>query len=116
MNSNMQLDKRFRSIAWGALFILVGVLSLVPGDQTALAILGGGLILLGLNLARSLNGTPMNGFTVALGAGAFIAGALVLFRSQLGFNFHIELFPILLVAVGVYCLWPARTLDEGSHA
>ena len=34
MNSNMQLDKRFRSIAWGALFILVGVLSLVPGDRT----------------------------------------------------------------------------------
>jgi len=29
MNNNDQLDKRYRTIAWGALFLLIG--SLIPG-------------------------------------------------------------------------------------
>src|SRR5512135_1298514 len=109
--NNEQLDKRYRSIAWGALFILVGALSLIPGDQTSLAILGCGVILLGLNLVRSLSRIPMNGFTLALGAAAFLAGGLALFRTQLGLHFEVELLPVLLIAVGVYFLWPARKPD-----
>ena len=115
MNLNEQLDKRYRSITWGALFILVGSLSLVPGDQTSWAILGSGVILLGLNLVRSLSQIPMNGFSLALGAGAFLTGALVLFRSQLGIHFQVELLPIVLIAIGVYFLWPLRKTDDSSR-
>ena len=116
MNSNEQLDKRYRSIAWGVLFILIGTLSLIPGDQTSLAILGSGVILLGLNLGRSLSKIPMNGFSLALGAAAFLTGALVIFRSQLGIHFEIELLPVVLIAVGVYWLWPERKTDGSSHS
>ena len=112
MNYNEQLDKRYRSITWGALFILIGSLSLIPGDQTSLAILGSGIILLGLNLGRSLSNLPMNGFSLAIGAAAFVAGALALIGSGLGLHYEIELFPILLIAVGVYFLWPPRNTDD----
>ena len=115
MSNLEQLDKRFRSIAWGAAFILVGALSLIPGDQTVLAIVGVGVILIALNLARSLSGISMSGFTLALGAAGLITGALVLFRSQLGLHFEIDVIPVVLIALGVYCLWPRRKLGESSH-
>src|SRR5512142_1714593 len=114
MNDNKQLDKRYRSLAWGALFILVGSLSLVPGDLTSLAILGAGVILLALNLARSLGRIPVNGFSLALGAAAFVAGARVIFRSQLGIHFEVELLPLVLIAVGIYFLWPQRNMDSSG--
>jgi hypothetical protein len=112
MNNKEQLDNRYRNFAWGALFILIGSLSLMPGDQTSFAILGAGVILLALNLARSLSEIPMNGFTIALGAAAFIAGALVIFRSQLGIHFEVQLIPIVLIAIGLYFLWPSHRKDD----
>ncbi len=114
MNNNEQLDKRYRSIAWGAMFILIGCLSLIPGDQTSWAVLGSGVILLGLNLVRSISKIPMSGFSLALGAAAFLTGLLVLIRSQLGLHFEIDLFPMILIAIGVYWLWPQRKTDSGS--
>ena len=72
MKQNEQLDKRYRSLAWGGFFILVGSLSLIPGDQTSLALLGTGVTMLGLNLARSLSRIAVNGFSIALGAAAFL--------------------------------------------
>jgi hypothetical protein len=110
------LDKRYRSLAWGALFILVGSLSLIPGDQTRLAILTAGVILLALNLARSLSGIPMNGFSIALGAASFIAGAMVIFRAQLGIHFEVQLIPIVLIAIGLYFLWPQRKPDDSGSS
>jgi len=115
MKHNERLDKRYRSIAWGAIFILIGSLSLMPGDQTSWAVLGSGVILLGLNLVRALRQMAVNGFSLALGAAAFVAGALVIFRSQLGIHFQVELLPIILIAVGVYFLWPLQKTDENSR-
>ncbi len=114
MNHNEQLDKQYRNIAWGAFFILIGVLSLIPGDQTSLAILGSGVIMLGLNLARSLSRIPVNGFSIALGAAAFLAGAAVIFRSSLGIHFEVGLLPLVLIAIGLYFLWPSQKQDNGS--
>ena len=111
MNGNERMDRRARSIAWGALLILIGSLSLVPGDQTSLAVLGSGAILLGLNVWRSLSGIAMNGFSIAIGAAAFLTGAVALIDLGLGLHFEIELFPILLIAVGIYFLWPSRRND-----
>jgi hypothetical protein len=114
MNYSNELDKHYRNLAWGAFFILVGSLSIIPGDQTSLAILAAGLILLALNLARSLSSIPMHGFTIALGAAAFVAGAMGVFRAQLGIQFEIQLIPIALIAVGLYFLWPQRSARDGS--
>ena len=114
MNYYDELDSRYRSLAWGALFILVGTLSIIPGDQASLAILAAGVILLVLNVARSLSGIPINGFHIALGAVAFIAGAIGVFRAQLGIHFEVQLVPIVLIAIGAYILWPKRSAPEGS--
>ncbi len=113
-NNNEQLDKRFRSLAWGAFFILVGTLSLLPGDQGSLAVLGTGAILLGLNLARSLCQIRVNGFSLALGAAALLTGIMALFRSQLGIHFRVELIPVILIAVGLYFIWPSAKHQDGS--
>ena len=115
MNNRHQLDKRYQAIAWGTLFILIGSLNLIPGDQTNLALLGSGAILLGLNLARSRSSIRMNGFTIVLGAVAFLTGGLALIGSRLGLHYEIELLPVVLIAVGVYWLWPSRRTDESSR-
>src|SRR5512139_2347416 len=103
-----RLDSRYRTIAWGALLILIGSLDLAPGNQnqTGWAILGSGVILLGLNLLRSIGKIRVSGFSVALGAAAFLLGALVVIQSALGSHIEIELFPIMLIALGVYLLIP----------
>jgi len=115
MNNDDQLDKRYRTIAWGALFILIGSLSLISGDQTSWAILGSGIILLGLNLGRSISKLPTSGFSIALGLIALLVGALVLVRSALGIHFDIDLLATTLIAIGVYWLIPERkTADTRS--
>ena len=114
MKEEEQLDARYRSIAWGAIFILVGALNLIPGDQTDIALLGGGAILLGLNALRAARGMSVGGFSLALGAIAFGLGTLLVLRSQLGLHFQVELLPIVLIAIGVYWLLPRRE-GEGKH-
>ena len=80
-------------MAWGAIFLLVGVLSLIPGDQNALFVLGTGLILLGLNLARYLSQIPTNGFRFALGSVAAVLGGVALLRPLLNIApFDVDLF------------------------
>ncbi len=116
MNHNEQLDKQYRNVAWGAFFILIGTLTLIPGDQTSLAILGSGAIMLGLNLARSMNRIEVNGFTIALGAATFLAGAMALFRSELGIHFEVQLLPMVLIAIGLYFLWPSRKKDGSASS
>ena len=101
-----ELDSRYRTIAWGVLLILIGSLGFVPGDQTSWAILGSGTILLGLNVMRSIRRIPVSGSSLALGAIALLLGALVIIRSALGFHFEIELFPLMLIALGIYLLTP----------
>ena len=101
-----ELDSRYRTIAWGVLLILIGSLGFVPGDQTSWAILGSGTILLGLNVMRSIRRIPVSGSSLALGAIALLLGTLVIIRSALGFHFEIELFPLMLIALGIYLLTP----------
>jgi len=112
--NNDQLDKHYQTVAWGAFLIIIGSLDLVPGNQTGWAILGSGIVLLGLNLVRSISKIPVNGFSLALGAIALLLGALVLIQSALGFHLEIELFPIMLIALGVYLLTPSPKRMENK--
>ncbi len=118
MNGIKTLDKRYQTIAWGALLILLGSLSLIPGEQNAIFVLGAGIILLGLNLARYISKIPMNGFTITLGVLVSALGSMALLRPALNFpRFELPLFPLLLIAIGLYLLIPSPKLaatDSGT--
>jgi len=107
MNDIKTLNKRYEAVAWGAMFILLGGLSLIPGEQNDVFVLGIGVILLGLNLARYLSKIPMNGVTIALGIMAFVLGMVALLRPVLNLpRFELPLFPVLLIVIGLYLLIP----------
>ena len=94
------LNKRLESIGWGLFLIMIGGIWLVPDEQVPEGtwLIGAGLIMLGLNLARYLNGIRMSGFTIVLGILALASG--------LGdfAGIDLPLFPILLILIGASIL------------
>jgi hypothetical protein len=74
------LNKRLEMVGWSLFLIMLGGFMLVPGDVIARGLwsIGVGLIMLGLNAARYLNGIRMSGFTTFLGIVSLIGGVLQL--------------------------------------
>src|SRR3990172_4682972 len=108
MDNLNTLNKRFETVAWGAVLILFGILNLIPGEQNGIFVFGVGMILLGLNLARYFSKIPTNTVTIALGVIASFLGIIVLLRPVLNIPpITIELFsfPVLLLLIGVYLLF-----------
>ena len=91
------LNKRLEDAGWGLFFIMIGILWLVPDAVVPQAtwIIGAGLIMLGVNLFRSLYGIPMNGFSTTLGVLALGAGAASLA------GIHLPVVPLLIIALGI---------------
>lgn len=104
------LNKRIEDIGWALFLILIGGLWLLPNQQVPEStwLIGAGLILLGVNGARYLNGLKMSGFTVILGMLALIAGAASIFGLKL------PLFAILLLLLGVSILLKPLTKTQSS--
>jgi hypothetical protein len=103
------LDKRFETIGWGLFLLMVGGLALVPksiAPEGTWAI-GVGLIMLGLNLARHLNGIPVSGFTVVVGFIALASGLGDVFGADL------PIFPIVLILIGASII--LRPMIERRH-
>ncbi len=94
------LNSRLETAAWGLFLIMLGGLWLVPDERVpgGAWLLGAGLIMLGLNLARFLLKIPVSRSTVLLGLVAFVIGG----ADFLGLD--LPLFPILLIAVGLSML------------
>ncbi len=90
------LNKRLETIGWGLFLIMIGGLGLVPKAIVpgGIWLIGVGLIMLGLNAARLLNGIQMSGFSTVLGILALLAGLGDFFGVQL------PVFPILLILIG----------------
>ena len=63
-------DKRIEDIGWGLLLIITGAAFLMPGWGVPWAtwLVGVGVVMLGLNAARYLNGIRVRRFTIILGA------------------------------------------------
>ncbi len=102
---NIQLRNRtFEGLAWGAFFIWWGVLELFQFLPKGTGLLGFGLILIGLNAARSLNGMPTSGLTITLGILALVWGGLELAGFFFSLPFEIPIFAVLLVVLGVIML------------
>ena len=74
------LNKRLESIAWGLFLVMLGGFMFVPEEiiKGGWWSVGVGLIMLGLNAARYLNGLRMSGFTTFLGLLSIVGGALTL--------------------------------------
>ncbi len=103
MNNIRILDRDFQTIAWSMFFIWWGIAELFKFHDSTFAV-GIGLILLGLNGARSLNGLPTHGFTITLGILAVVWGGLELVGSVLLLPFELPVFAILLIVLGVILL------------
>ena len=95
--SNRSLD----TLAWGAFFIWWGITELFGSLPEGVGALGVGLILLGLNMVRSMKGIPTSGFTTILGILALVWGGLELAGAALSLPFELPVFAILLIVLGV---------------
>lgn len=95
-SSNLDLG----TLAWGAFFILWGATEMFRSLPEGTGALGIGVILIGLNLARSRQGQPVSGFTTTLGVLALLLGALQLAQPFLALPFELPIFAILLLALG----------------
>ncbi len=91
------LDQLLERIGWGLFLILIGGLLLVPQGQVPEGtwLLGAGVILLGVNVARYLSGIAPSYFTTVLGILALAGGVGVFYGVEL------PLLPALLILVGV---------------
>ena len=92
--------KRLDDFAWAAFLIMTGVLWLMPVDRVPEGawLIGTGLVLLGLNVARYFVGTAAGGFTLLLGALALAGGAAQLLGVE------VPLVAIALIAFGASIL------------
>ena len=104
MNDGQKLNRRFEVMAWGAFFIWWGITELFPSLPEGTGAVGIGVILLGLNASRSLNGIPSNSFTTTLGVLAIVWGGLELAGPILRLPFELPVFAILLIVLGVIFL------------
>jgi hypothetical protein len=70
------LNKRLETVFWGLFLIMLGGWGLIPDEVIPKGSwsIGVGFLLLGLNLARYLNGIRMSGFTTILGVLALLGG------------------------------------------
>lgn len=70
-----ELDRRLHDIGWGLLFMLTGVIWVVPAASVPPGawLFGVAAILLGVNVVRYLQHIPVSGFSFVLGALALIA-------------------------------------------
>ncbi len=107
---NIQVRNRsFEGLAWGAIFIWWGIIELFHFLPDGTGLVGLGLILLGVNGLRSLNGIPVSGFSIAVGILALVWGGLELAGALLSLPFHLPVFAILLIVLGVMVLGGSLT-------
>jgi hypothetical protein len=100
MENTQTLDRNLGTLADGALLIWWGIVILVQPLTIGLGAIGTGLIMLGVNAARSVKGIPANGSTTTIGIVALAWGAL-----DTVFNPRFELsFAMLLIVIGVVVL------------
>jgi hypothetical protein len=71
----VRLDRRLHDVGWGLLFILTGLVWLLPAEQVPPGgwLFGVAAILLGLNVVRALKRIAISGFSVVLGVAALVA-------------------------------------------
>jgi hypothetical protein len=108
--SKQSLDHQFERMAWGLFLVMIGGLALVPGQIVPAGtwLVGTGLIMLGLNAARQMNGIRTSTFTIVLGIAAVVLGVAQVVGTNL------PIFPLLLIVIGASILWRAFVERESA--
>ena len=101
MDNTQTSNRNLDTIAWGAFFIWWGITELFGSLPEGVGAIGVGLILLGLNMVRSMKGISTSGFTTILGILALVWGGLELAGAVLSLPFELPIFAILLIVLGV---------------
>ncbi len=104
MENTNKLNRTFEAIGWGALFIWWGITELATPLPAGTGLIGVGLILLGLNVARRSSGVATNGFSTIVGVLALVWGGLELAGASLSLPFELPVFAILMIVLGVIVL------------
>lgn len=96
----LTVNRTLTGVAWGLFFILIGGVwawnQTTGQDVRALAALGVGVILIGLNLARGAAGLSIGRFSLAIGIIALLFG----FGGLVGLN--LPLLPLILILIGLF--------------
>lgn len=94
--SKEALNRRLETVGWGLFLIVIGALWLFPDERVPEGtwLIAAGVIMLGLNVVRHLNGIRMSKSTLFLGILAVIFGMSDFVGVSLPF------LPILLILVG----------------
>ena len=100
MNDFNSLDRRLQNISWAFFLIMIGGLWIVPQDKLPKGtwMVGVGIIMLGLNLARYINKIKVSRFTTILG----ILGVILGVSSFYGLN--LPLVPLVVILIGINIL------------
>lgn len=91
------LDRKLDGIGWGLFFVWVGMVMLMDLGS-GVAMLGIGLITLGVQAARKLWDLKIESFWVVVGLVFFLSGVWSLFEAKM------PLVPILLIVAGLAVL------------
>ena len=80
-----RLDRRLADIGWGLLFMLTGLIWMVPAEQVPQGtwLFGVAAILIGINVVRYLKQLGINAFSLVLGLFALFAAVGQLWRVDL---------------------------------
>lgn len=105
------LNKKLETIAWGTFFIWWGITTLLNFLPSGINTIGIGLILVGLNVARYYCQIPTSSFTIVLGVIALVLGGFEFIKTVFALPFQLDVFPILLIVLGVVLL--VRELTRG---
>jgi hypothetical protein len=93
----LALNRRLEGFGWAALLITIGSLWLMPDNHVPQGswLIAAGIIMLGLNALRHINGIRMSGFSLVVGTVALIVGLSAFFGIKL------PLFAIVLIVIGI---------------
>jgi len=119
MDKTQLINDRYKSVAWGSLAILWGAIILFDFLPFGIGLVGSGLILIGVNILRSLNKLPIKNDNGVIGTLFLAWGGLELARPFLRQLFPFAdldwvIFAILLVGFGAILL--ARALLQVRRA